>query len=395
MKRIGIAVVIAALFYIGWYHWPTGPRAWTDDDLAVLESLSLANLPPLPEDPTNAVADDLRAAAFGHALFFDTRLSRNGGISCATCHQPERNFTDGLAKGQALGTSKRHTPSIVGTAYSPWLYWDGRRDSQWSQALSPLEDENEHGTNRQQVLQVIVDDPEYAAIYDELFGALPDLQQPAEVDVAFANVGKSFAAYERLLLPAPAPFDEYVAAVVAGDTDRQTELFSDDEVVGLQLFLGKASCTQCHNGPLLTNNEFHNTGVIAASGELPDKGRVVGAREVVANEFNCAGTHNDAEQPACPELDFMRTGPELIGTFRTPSLRNVAQTAPYMHKGQLDSLRATLEHYNDAPDAMIGHNEAKPLNLRAGELRQLEAFLLTLSAPLAVDERWLHAPTRD
>lgn len=395
MKRLGVAAVIAALFFAGWYHWPTGPRPWDDDDLVVLSSLSLASLPSLPSDPTNSVADDPRAAKFGHALFFDTRLSGNGGISCATCHQPQRNFTDGRAKGQAIGTSQRHTPSIVGAAYSPWQYWDGRRDSQWAQALSPLEDENEHGTNRQQVLQVIADDPEYAAIYLELFGDLPDLQDSAEVNAAFANIGKSFAAYERLLLPAPAPFDHYVAAVVADDTDRQAELFSDDEVVGLQLFIGKASCTQCHNGPLLTNNEFHNTGVIAASGELPDKGRVVGAREVLANEFNCAGVHNDARLPVCPELEFMRTGAELIGTFRTPSLRNVAETAPYMHKGQLATLRDTLEHYNDAPDAMIGHNEAKPLSLRAGELRQLEAFLFTLSAPLAVDEQWLRAPERD
>jgi cytochrome c peroxidase len=357
--------------------------------------MSLASLPALPDDPTNAVADDPRAAKLGHALFFDTRMSRNGGISCATCHQPERNFTDGLAKGQALGMSKRNTPSIVGTAYSPWLYWDGRRDSQWAQALSPLEDKNEHGTHREQVLQVIVDDPEYSAGYVDLFGALPDLRQPVEIDQAFANVGKLFAAYERLIQPAPAPFDDYVAALVASDTDRQAELFSDDEIVGLQLFIGKASCTQCHNGPLFTNNEFHNTGVIAASGELPDKGRVVGAREVVANEFNCSGAHNDALPPVCPELEFMRTGPELIGTFRTPSLRNVAETAPYMHQGQLKTLRDALDHYNDAPDAMIGHNEAKPLNLRSGELRQLEAFLFTLSAPLAVDEKWLRAPERD
>ena len=395
MKRIGIAAVIAAMFFAGWYHWPTSPRPWTDADLVVLESLSLGNLLPLPNDPTNAVADDPRAAKLGHALFFDTRLSRNGGISCATCHQPERKFTDGRAKGQALGMSKRHTQSIVGTAYSPWLYWDGRRDSQWSQALSPLEDENEHGTNRQQVLQLIADDPEYAASYVELFGALPGLQDPAEVNAAFANVGKVFAAYERILQPGPAPFDDYVAAVVANDKNRQVALFSDDEVVGLQLFIGKANCTQCHNGPLLTNNEFHNTGVLAAAGELPDKGRAAGAREVLANEFNCAGVHNDASQPDCPELEFMRTGAELIGTFRTPSLRNVAETAPYMHKGQLATLRETLEHYNDAPDAMIGHNEAKPLNLRSGELRQLEAFLFTLSAPLAVDEQWLRAPVRE
>lgn len=395
MKRVAIAMLIAGLFSFGWYNWPASPRPWTDADKVVLRSLSLNSLPALPPDPGNPVADDPRAAALGHALFFETRLSANGGISCATCHQPQRQFTDGLPKAVALGMSKRNTPSIVGTAYSPWLYWDGRRDSQWAQALSPLEDVNEHGSDRRQVLQVIAEDPDYAARYEQLFGELPDLQQVAEVDEAFANVGKVFAAYERLLLPGRTPFDDYVEAVITGDVERQAQLFSNDEVVGLQLFIDKAQCTQCHNGPLLTNNEFHNTGVIAAPGEVPDKGRVVGAREVAADPFNCAGPFGAQSPDACAELEFMRTGPELIGAFRTPSLRNVAATAPYMHKGQLPTLRAVLEHYNEAPLAMIGHNEAKPLKLRTGELRQLEAFLLTLSGPPAVEEKWLRAPERN
>lgn len=395
MKRALIVLVSAGLIYFAWYNWPASPKPWSEADIAVLQSLSIDSLGPVPADPSNAVADDPRAAKLGHALFFDMRLSLNGGISCSSCHQPERAFTDGLPKGQAIGTSKRNTPTIIGTAYSPWLYWDGRRDSQWSQALSPLEDENEHGTNRVHVLEVVSSDPSYAAMYAELYGALPDLSDEAAVNEAFANVGKAFAAYERLLQPGPAPFDQYVAAVVAGDEDRQDELFSDDEIVGLQLFIGKANCTQCHNGPLFTNNEFHNTGVIAAAGELPDKGRVVGAREVAANEFNCVGVFNDEDNPACAEMAFMRTGPELIGAFRTPTLRNVAQTAPYMHKGQLPTLTATLQHYNDAPLAMIGHNEAKPLELGSGELRQLEAFLFTLSSPPATGDDWLRAPPQE
>lgn len=392
MRHLVLFAGAAALLYLAWYHWPAKPRPWTDADLVVLQSLSIDSLPPLPADASNAVADDPRAARFGHALFFDTRLSLNGGIACSTCHQPERNFTDGLPKGQAIGTSKRNTPSIVATAYSPWLYWDGRRDSQWSQALSPLEDENEHATNRRHVLEVVLADPNYSASYKSLFGELPDVSSAAAIDRAFANIGKAFAAYERLLQFAPAPFDEYVSALLAGDTAQQAELLTSDEIAGLQLFIGKANCVQCHNGPLLTNNEFHNTGVIAAAGELPDKGRAVGAREVVTEAFNCRSEFSDDAERVCAELDFMRTGPELVGAFRTPSLRNVAVTAPYMHKGQLPTLAETLQHYNDAPDAMIGHNEAKPLGLGSGELRQLEAFLLTLSSPLAVDAEWLRAP---
>lgn len=393
MKRKLLIAIFAGALAASWYYWPATSRPWNDADIALLQSLSLASLGPVPADPSNAVADDPRAAAFGHALFFDARLSANGGISCATCHQPIRRFTDGLPRGQAIGTSKRNTPSIVGAAYSPWQYWDGRRDSQWAQALSPLEDPKEHGSNRQQLVTLIMNDPDYRARYQQLFAELPDLDDRQSVNRAFANIGKALAAYERLLLPGPSRFDDYVAALVAGDTARQAELFSDDEIVGLQFFIGAANCTQCHNGPLFTNNEFHNTGVISLPGELPDKGRVVGVREVLADEFNCRGAYSDDANQSCPELEFVRTGQELTGAFRTPSLRNLENTAPFMHQGQIATLFEVLEHYNTAPLAMIGHNEAKPLKLRRSDLRQLEAFLLTLAAPIDAHETWLSSPS--
>jgi cytochrome c peroxidase len=317
-------------------------------------------------------------------LFFDPRLSVNGGISCSTCHQPVRHFTDGLHRGQAIGTSKRNTPSIVGTAYSPWLYWDGRRDSQWAQALSPLEDPNEHGASRVLVVGVIVEDETYNAFYQSLFGGFGDVsgKDPVALNTAFANIGKAIAAFERTLIPAASRFDDYVAAVADDDHQEQDALFSDDEVWGLRLFIGEANCTQCHNGPLLTNNEFHNTGVLSSPGELPDKGRAAGLKEVLADPFNCLGAYSDDPDRQCAELEFVRTGPELVGAVRTPSLRNVAVTAPYIHKGQVPTLADVLLHYNKAPDAMIGHNEAKPLALNTRQLRQLEAFLRTLSAPV-------------
>ncbi len=119
---------------------------------------------------------------------------------------------------------------------------------------------------------------------------------------------------------------------------------------------------------------------------------MVGVREVFANEFNCVGPYSDAQTGYCPELEHARTGPELLGAFRTPSLRNLEHTAPFMHKGQIATLAEVLEHYNEAPLSMIGHNEAKPLKLRDRDLQQLEAFLLTLAAPLSTDEKWLIPP---
>lgn len=387
-------IIFAAGLALLWY-WPTTSGPWSKTELEALRSLWIGSLQPLARDPTNAVADNIDAARFGQRLFFDSRLSANGGISCATCHQPERRFTDGLAKGQAIGTSKRNTRSIVGVAYSPWLYWDGRKDSLWSQALSPLEDPNEHGSNRELIVQVIVDDPLYRESYEALFGGLPDLADSAAVNVAFSNIGKSIAAYERRLMPGTSTFDDYVEAVVAGDAARQAALLASDEIAGLRLFISDANCTQCHNGPLFTNHEFHNTGVISFPGEIPDKGRAAGVREVLADSFNCFGPYSDDANRSCPELEFVRKGPEVIGAVRTPSLRNLENTAPFMHKGQIATLSEVLLHYNEAPLAMIGHNEAKPLGLSHREQRQLEAFLLTLASPLATPEEWLRPPSTD
>ena len=387
MKRFLLVLVIAGVVAgASWYFRPLLPEPWTDSDIEILQSLWIGNLGPVPPDPSNAVADNPLAAEFGQRLFFDARLSANGGISCSTCHQPVRRFTDGLQKGQAIGTSGRNTPSIVGSAYSPWLFWDGRRDSQWSQAIAPLEDANEHATDRRQVIRVVAGDPTYSETYRELFGDLPDQASEEAVNTTFSNIGKAIAAFERLLLPTPSRFDDYVAAVIAGDVAAQQNLYTDDEIVGLQLFIGKANCTQCHNGPLLTNHEFHNTGVISFPGEVPDKGRVLGVREVQSNAFNCSGPYSDDRDRNCAELEYARTGLELIGAFRTPSLRNLENTAPFMHKGQIATLSAVLRHYNEAPLAMIGHNETKPLKLRDSELRQMEAFLHTLSAPIVTVE---------
>lgn len=387
------------------------PSNWSTEERQLLESLSLSSLQQVPGDPSNQVADDVRAAKFGQQLFFDIRFSINGAVACATCHQPERRFSDGLIRGIAIGQTERNTPSIIGGAFSPWQYWDGRKDSQWSQALAPLEHPMEQGGNRLYYLRLVASF--YKPTYEAIFGLLPDLSDthrfpqhagPVEnatwrrnwlamdtadqqtVSQAFANLGKALAAYERLLLPGPSKFDSYV-----DNLESESTIFNAEEQAGLKLFIGKANCTQCHNGPLFTNHEFHNTGVNIAPGELPDKGRVQGVRDVKDDVFNCRSRNADAAGD-CAELQFARTGSELIGTMRTPSLRNLKDTEPYMHKGQLPTLTDVLRHYNEAPTAIIGHNEAKPLNLTLTELSQLEAFLQTLDGPVAAGNEWLNPP---
>ena len=364
------------------------------------------------------MADDRQAAEFGHRLFFDKRLSANGQISCASCHRPEHSFTDGLEVAEGLGTGSRNTMSIVGAAYSPWMFWDGRKDSLWSQALSPLENPLEHGSSRMQLAHLVAQDGLYRAHYEKLFGPLDDFSDasrfPAPAGPAgdrnlderwrsmtpedqeavtrvFVNTGKAIAAYERLLVPGAARFDRYVEALVAGNREPP-DILSRDERAGLRLFIGKAQCINCHNGPLLTNHEFHNTAVLSSPGSLPGKGRVNAVQDVLEDPFNCRGDFSDVHPRECTELRFIRTGDNLVGAHRTPSLRNTAQTAPYMHAGQLATLEEVIDHYDRAPAAMVGHNEAKVLSLRRREARQLEAFLHTLTGPVAAGPKWLKAP---
>lgn len=387
-----LVVVTIAAAVGGSRFFPAPKETWSDAEVAMLRSLWIGSLPELPPDPSNAFADDADAARLGHELFFTTALSPSNAIACATCHRPELRFTDGMQKGRGIGISGRNTKSIVGTAYSPWQYWDGRRDSQWAQALSPIEDPAEHGGSREHAVEAVAEDARLRALYEDVFGPVPDVSEPANIDRVFANLGKAIAAYERLIMPAPSRFDAFVEAVLAGDERRQAELFSMDERAGLHLYLGEAQCTQCHNGPLLTNHEFHNTGLLSFPGEVPDKGRAAGVRQALEDPFNCLGEFSDAPSGACAELEFTRSGFEVLGAFRTPSLRNLENTQPYMHKGQLFTLAEVLDHYNEAPPAMIGHNEAKPLGLSTTELRQLEAFLETLAAPLVTPEVWLRPP---
>lgn len=366
---------------------------WTESERALILSLSLDRLGPLPTDLGNAVADNPRAAALGHRLFFDSRLSANGTVSCASCHRPDKRFTDGLEKGVALGVSGRNTPSLVAAAYSPWQYWDGRKDSLWAQALSPLETPEEHGFSRDQLVQLFTTDPIYRREYGALFAPLPvEPRTPAMINTIFANIGKAIAAYERLLLPGPSRFDQYAAELSLGNAIEPPAMLTSDELAGLRLFIGPAACTQCHNGPLLTNHEFHNTGVLSYPGELPDRGRLDGLIEVEADPFNCLGAFGHSSPAECEELRFVRRGKELLGAMRTPSLRNLGGTAPYFHKGQAGDLMSVLKHYNEAPAAMIGHNETEPLGLSSDQLDQLKAFLLALEAPPAVDKSLLQPP---
>jgi cytochrome c peroxidase len=291
-------------------------------------------------------------------------------------------------------------------AWSPFLFWDGRKDSLWAQALGPLENPMEHGGTRAQYAHVIADS--YARDYEQIFGALPDLSrvpssagpvadrhaasawsamssaQRDEVTRLFVNVGKAIAAYERRVEFGASRFDKYVTALTSGQAGQS--ILTDDEVAGLRLFIGRGNCTQCHNGPLFTSNEFHTTGVPPRPELAIDHGRLTGAAAVLSDEFNCRSQWSDARDH-CAELEFIVTGERALDrAYKVPSLRNVAERAPYMDAGQFATLADVLDHYNRAPAAVTGHSELRPLRLKPVELRQIEAFLRTLSGPIAISK---------
>ena len=375
--RCGLGLLLASMLSACGQDSPA--PEWSTAELAQIDSLRISKLGRPPADPSNRYADDPRAAALGKKLFSDPRLSANGKIACATCHQPDKFFTDGLATSRGLGPTPRNAPSLLTAAWSPWLFWDGRADSLWAQATGPLQNSHEMGLTPAALARTLA--IHYRDDYQTIFGPLA-----ADPRRVMTNAGKALAAYVRTLRPAPGRFDAYAESLQRKSRNAD-HVFGAQERLGLKLFLGRGQCLRCHHGPLFTNQGFHNTGLEALPGQMPDLGRVQGVKEALASEFNCRGPYSDAPKPQCPQLDYARVGtPELVGAFKAPSLRNVAETGPYMHDGRFATLREVIDHYNRAPgiSTRSGHTEIFPLGFFAGELDALEMFLSTLSStPLA------------
>jgi cytochrome c peroxidase len=357
------------------------------DEKTLARILQHSPVPPPPPDPTNKYADSSDAAMLGRAFFFEKRFSKDGRISCATCHDPGQCFADGLALARGLETNARHAPSLYNSAQQRWYFWDGRADSLWSQALQPLEGASEMGGNRAAIARVIASDAALRAGYEQVFGKLPE----NDATRVFVNVGKSLAAYERQLVSANSPFDRYAKALRDGDRDAQ-RAYPEAAARGLELFVGKANCRLCHSGPLFTDGEFHNVGVPSLDKRPPrDAARRQGIEQLLKDPFNAAGAYSDDARCArALELPHLVAGAEQWGQFRTPSLRNVARTTPYMHQGQFATLDDVLHFYSTregaVPAGHHGEQVLQPLNLSPREIADLKAFLETLTDESLPDE---------
>jgi len=308
----------------------------------------------LPRDPSNAKEDDTNARALGASLFADTGFSPANDVSCATCHDAKKAFSDGLPRpsGPSVRGSRR-TPRIALAAYARWQFWDGRADSLWSQALGPFENPDEIASSRVAVVRRLA--TTHKAAFEAAFPGdpLPDLASlPASgkpgdppydalpaatresVTRAFADAGKAIAAFERTLPYPKMRLDAYAR----GDTKALTEAEKSSFSVFMQ-----AGCAQCHFGPRLTNDAFHVIRMPSGRPDgLADHGRRDGLALLAKNEFLRSSRYSDA--PSSDSL-FREADDTTLGAFKTPSLRGVAGGGPFGHGGALGTLIEVAEHY--------------------------------------------------
>lgn len=346
-----------------------GGGALTERERALTLTLSPIAAP-VPR-PSNAHADDPAAAALGQALFADPGLSVDGAHACVSCHDPARHFTDGKPVATARGTGTRNVPTIETTAWQTWFFWDGRADSGWAQARGPLLNPIEMASTPEAVRARVL--AAHQPSFEAVFGPVSD-----DPGVVLADVGKALEAYERTLTPGPARFDRYVAELRATGT---SDVLDASEQRGLATFL-RSGCANCHNGPLFTDHSFHNIGVPQVAHGGLDAGRALGAVQVLDDPYNCRGAYSDSDD--CPELRYLDASfADWPLAFKTPTLRNITRTAPYMHDGSMATLDAVLIFYSELPGTpLAGHRELtlQPLHLSDADRADLIAFLGTLDA---------------
>ena len=314
---------------------------------------------PPAADPTNSFSKDADAAALGQFLFFDPRLSGTGDVSCASCHDPAQGFGDGMPLSETLGRTDRHAMTLLNSAYQDFFYWDGRSDSLWAQALSPIENPAEMGGAREKVAELMQSDASLHLVYESVFGTLPRTELSEwEVDEVFANVGKAIAAYEQVLVRQDAPFDRFLQRLLDGERNPG-EWMGVEAQRGLKDFLGDAGCHFCHFGPQFSNKDFHNIGLPLPAWDQPlDAGRYDGIPMLLDDPYNGAGEFSDDPDWGALQIEHLVQSGEQLGQFKTPSLRNLLSTAPYMHAGHFEDLDGVLVHYAGLKNRTeLGHRE--------------------------------------
>ena len=344
---------------------------------------------PWPQQPvrdrSNRASGSAPAIALGHALFFERKLSPGGAVSCARCHAASRSWTDGRAQAAGIGELARNTPSLWNAGQNRWFGWDGGSDSLWSFAIRPILHPAEMGGDAKHVAAVLRADPQLACRYESAYGK-PGKRNAANDEHALVNAAKALAAFVETLVSGRTPFDEFRDALERGDAAAAAR-FPADAQRGLKIFTGSGNCGMCHFGPNFSNGEFHDTGVPFFVKGGVDPGRHAGIRQLRSDRFNLLGKYNDDRSGgAATKTRHVDAQHRNFGEFKTPSLRNVELSAPYMHNGRFATLREVVLHYSEiSPDRLHSDGEAllKPLKLSPREADELVAFLRSLTDPQA------------
>lgn len=365
---------------------------------------TLSPLPKVQEDPTNKVGLNPKAAEFGSELFNDWRLSRGEEFACQTCHR----VTDDLMS--VRNDTLIDIPSLWNIAYNNWFFWDGRADTLWMQALGPIENPIEHNFSRAEIAKLISRDDHYRSSYEELFGKFPDFSDevrypiPAmpskdnkeanenwkemskndrmEMNKVFAGVGKVLAAFQMTLISQKTDFDVYVEGLKE-DNKIKKQALSDEAKRGLKVFIGKGKCIECHSGPAFTDSKFHNTLLPETGIEFGFKeGRYGGIKALKNSIFNAVGPFSDAPHAhVSKRVVSLEAKSKNKDSFKTPGLRNVYYTHPFMHTGQFSDLKEVINFYSEMKEARKSkYPEIEPRKFTDLEKSDLLEFLKSLSS---------------
>lgn len=337
-------------------------------------------LPPPAEPQDNPQTPE--KVALGKKLFEEKRFSLTGEVSCATCHAEEKAFTDSplsVSEGIQKLRGTRNAPTVVNAVYFKTMFWDGRSPSLEDQALHPPINPVEMGLkDHQPILDIVRSDPEYVKAFKEVFGKTADT-------VTMDEVTKAIAAFERTLVAGDSPFDRYF---YGGEEDALTPA----QKRGFNLFVNKGRCVSCHvieqTQALFTDNRFHNVGVGIndIQGDVPGLAHEFLKAEATASQVDVQVLTNKKTS----ELGrfAVSRGFDDLGAFKTPTLRNIAVTAPYMHDGSLETLDDVMQHYNNGGVTHEGDpvndflsGGIRPLGLTEQEIDDLVAFMEALTSP--------------
>jgi cytochrome c peroxidase len=343
-------------------------------------STPLLGLPPVPYPEDNPQTAE--KVALGEKLFNDVRFSSTGEVSCATCHAVEKAFTDSplsVSEGIKKLTGTRNAPTVINSVYFETFFWDGRSPSLEEQSLHPFLNPVEMGLkDHQPILDIVRKDAAYAAAFKEVFGKSGDA-------ITMTEVTQAIGAFERTVVSGDSPFDRWR---YGGDENALTE----SQKRGFELFINKGRCVSCHvmeqTQALFTDNLFHNVGVGIndIQDEVPELATEFLKAEATASEVDVQ-VLTDKRTSELGRFAITR-GFDDLGSFKTPTLRNIAATGPYMHDGSLETLRDVVVHYNNGGVTEEGNpindflsGGIRPLDLSDEEIDDLVAFMEALTSP--------------